>query len=332
MGTDFDAIAERLREAQYAVRCAQGAGTFGPTEQTMLKTFQEHALADVEALLDCAVRDDMYPSSDVKSNIEALVTLVMRTRRDVERAAPAPAAAALEGALGFPTLVLETTLSDADKAAVGRFLNEAIGRVVAAEEAARVATAAVDVAVNRELDTAEAAALQSIVSNVDEHAALAAIGERIRTQDNHITEAPIFIVQEKKRIYGISKEVSTQYAWVSTSDHCEVSKAEAATLERRFGAHGRKPKGFAKSYYIDTWRFVTACFTEAGCEAYLKINGHNLREPRIYVESGWRNKEWIFLREWLAKIPPTYNELVNAQEGVSDVAAECPSVPVDSEG
>lgn len=27
--------------------------------------------------------------------------------------------------------------------------------------------------------------------------------------------------------------------------------------------------------------------------------GHNLKEPRIYVESGYRNKEWETMREFL---------------------------------
>lgn len=44
-------------------------------------------------------------------------------------------------------------------------------------------------------------------------------------------------------------------------------------------------------------RFVTACFTRKGAEDYLAVNGHNLRDPFIYVASAWRNKEMIELRE-----------------------------------
>lgn len=43
-------------------------------------------------------------------------------------------------------------------------------------------------------------------------------------------------------------------------------------------------------------RFVTACFTRKGAEAYIAANGHNLREPFIYVASLFRNREMIGLR------------------------------------
>lgn len=45
--------------------------------------------------------------------------------------------------------------------------------------------------------------------------------------------------------------------------------------------------------------FVTACFTEEGANNYLKINGHNLRKPFIYVTSLYRNEEMIKIRELL---------------------------------
>ena len=36
-----------------------------------------------------------------------------------------------------------------------------------------------------------------------------------------------------------------------------------------------------------------------GREAYLEANGHNLKEPRIYTESGYCNEEWKTLREFI---------------------------------
>ncbi|MFA5387402.1 MAG: hypothetical protein WC322_03310 [Candidatus Paceibacterota bacterium] len=32
------------------------------------------------------------------------------------------------------------------------------------------------------------------------------------------------------------------------------------------------------------------------------FNGHNLTDPRIFVESGWRNEEWKTLRQTLADL------------------------------
>lgn len=47
------------------------------------------------------------------------------------------------------------------------------------------------------------------------------------------------------------------------------------------------------------FKFVTACFTEIGCQRYIAANGHNLNKPRVYVASGYRNEEWEIMREHL---------------------------------
>jgi hypothetical protein len=125
--TDLTPIRERLREAQYAVRCAQGAGAFGPAEQEMLRTFQEHAIADLETLLD-----HISPTFAWEVDIDMLVVSVVRTRREAERALQAlsvrtdeehataqPPVEALRNPLGLTTRVLESPLSDADNQVEG---------------------------------------------------------------------------------------------------------------------------------------------------------------------------------------------------------------------
>ena len=47
----IEEIKERLREAQYAIRCAKGAGPYGITESRMMTTFVDHAPDDIEYLL-----------------------------------------------------------------------------------------------------------------------------------------------------------------------------------------------------------------------------------------------------------------------------------------
>lgn len=52
------------------------------------------------------------------------------------------------------------------------------------------------------------------------------------------------------------------------------------------------------------WEFVTACLTDEGARAYMNANGHNLRKfSRIFVHSGYRNDEWIGLRNHLMALP-----------------------------
>jgi hypothetical protein len=128
---------------------------------------------------------------------------------------------------------------------------------------------------------------------------LKSIGERIRTQDNRCTDAPIFIVQQKKRIYGIDKHYTDDCVWVDMSnDLGEITdEEEIARLEELEddGSCG----DCEKVGYVDTWEFVTACFTEQGCKNYLAINGHNLTEPRIYAAGSYRNNEFRAVRDFL---------------------------------
>lgn len=129
------------------------------------------------------------------------------------------------------------------------------------------------------------------------------IAENLRTQDNRITSDPIFIVQQKTRVWlGDSGDYSDTHIWVN-SDWDEVYDEDKIAELNVLDENGEDiPERYYKSYYRDEWRAVQPFFTEAGAQAYIAINGHNLTEPRIYVESGWRNAEWQELREWLMSL------------------------------
>ena len=108
----------------------------------------------------------------------------------------------------------------------------------------------------------------------------------------------------QRRIYNL--EESDAYIWISLDTCEEVDEEKAAELDEadHHDHHhdGSTTKGYRKSYYRDDYVFVQPFFTEAGAKRYIEINGHNLREPRIYVESGWRNEEWEMIRELLLAI------------------------------
>ena len=129
------------------------------------------------------------------------------------------------------------------------------------------------------------------------------IGLLIRTQDNRITDAPIFIVQQKQRIWGISSEYSDEYAWLETGsgDYSEADAKKADELDELDDGWEETP-GWKKSYYQDIWVFVTACFTESGCQDFINRNGHNLHSPRIYAEGSYRNEEWRTIRDYLISL------------------------------
>lgn len=122
---------------------------------------------------------------------------------------------------------------------------------------------------------------------------LARIGNQLRTQDNRITQNPMFCVQKKVRDTGYDSAYSDDKCWWN-----------AGRLEVVY----KKPKnlnGWEEFGYKDRWETVMVAFTEAGCEEYLRLDGHNVRhsahngEVRIYVESFNRCPEMIAIREYL---------------------------------
>jgi len=119
---------------------------------------------------------------------------------------------------------------------------------------------------------------------------ISSIKKNLLLQDNRITSHPIFIVQRKRKIYGVDKRYTEQFEWVSKYDGSfEYDESyQNDTDSEQIG-------------YIEIWEFVTSCFTERGCKDYITVNGHNLGETRIYVESGYRNYEWQAIRELLMK-------------------------------
>ncbi len=119
---------------------------------------------------------------------------------------------------------------------------------------------------------------------------MAEIGERLRTQDNRITIDPMFCVQEEQREIGFDASYTDDTVWIDMEcgDFTEVPANTPGAQE--FG-------------YKDTWVTVMVAFTEAGCEEYLRLNGHNHRgKTRIYVESFRRCPEMMSIISYLKSL------------------------------
>lgn len=128
------------------------------------------------------------------------------------------------------------------------------------------------------------------------------IGHEIRTQDNLATENPIFMVQQRRRLYGMSWEYTDNCTWVHEDGGEEIDEDGRVELEESWQTNGcTYIDGCHRVGYVDIWENVQPFFTRKGAEEYLRVNGHNLRpETRIFVESGWRNREWADIRATLA--------------------------------
>ena len=136
---------------------------------------------------------------------------------------------------------------------------------------------------------------------------MAQIAEHLRTQDNRITAHPIFAVQQKVVDYQIERGEGDGHSWHHVEgDWLEANERTSRRLDAldedgRADEHGCI-RGWCRVDYRIRWEFVTACFTEAGCQEFIRVNGHNLQEPRFYAYSAWRNQEWQDVREHLLSL------------------------------
>ena len=129
-------------------------------------------------------------------------------------------------------------------------------------------------------------------------AEMARIGGLIATQDNRCTDKPMFIVQQKREHVSDADYDHDRIAWMHT-DGVEADADEAAEFEKTYDEGGDEPDNWRRVSISHTWEFVTACFTEQGCKDYLALDGHNLKEHRIYAAGSYRNNEWRAVRKFL---------------------------------
>lgn len=125
--------------------------------------------------------------------------------------------------------------------------------------------------------------------NIDEQRE---IGARIATENNRATADPIFVVQQKRRIFGVDADYADAHVWLHDEDcEREADEEESARLDNGIGT-----EDWTRVGVIDVWEWVQPFFTEKGANDYLAANRHNLNEPRVYVASAYRNREWQGVR------------------------------------
>ena len=142
---------------------------------------------------------------------------------------------------------------------------------------------------------------------------IAEIGALLKTQDNRITADPIFIVQERHRVYGMDSDYADDYHYewldVDSGDRIPATPEQSIKLDRRRA--GDLPTRvycdnvgesllFERVWYTDIWINVQPFFTEAAAQTWIKCNQHNYERPlRVYAESAYNNPEWKAIRKWL---------------------------------
>lgn len=118
---------------------------------------------------------------------------------------------------------------------------------------------------------------------------------------------PVYSVMQTKRIYGIKESYrdDLKYSWVNANnpeyeieeeDDC-FSVLEEIDCEKKGNTYP-----WEKNYYLEIKEHVTSCFTENGCQEFIKNNNHNLCDPVIVKDSLNRNTEMIKIKKLLSLI------------------------------
>lgn len=143
------------------------------------------------------------------------------------------------------------------------------------------------------------------------------ISSALKTQDNRITADPLFIVFQKGEVVVDEDYDHDRIVWVDDEGNEADDEVDAQLNWMRGGVGGEhfmdnEIELIDEDECREEWRrlaikevdeFVTACLTETGAESYLKVSGHNLRKPYIFVTSLFRNEEMKRLRDWLLSTP-----------------------------
>lgn len=122
----------------------------------------------------------------------------------------------------------------------------------------------------------------------DDLLALQEIADDLRTQDNQATAEPIYVVEQVERTYYIELDFAEQFVFVNDDGEEVDSEAEGAT----------------KVGCSDRWIYVTCFLTQRAADFYISRNRHNLKNPRVFVASGYRNDEIQLLRRALMRMLP----------------------------
>jgi len=133
---------------------------------------------------------------------------------------------------------------------------------------------------------------------------LAALGDKLRTQDNLATEHPLYVVYDKERIIGLDSEHADKFVWVAYTDDglLDASEGVLAFIRKYHDDWDDvyyENNLYRRVGYVEINRFRTACLTMDAAKDYIRDNAHHLNKPFVFVESLHRNPQMIAIRRHL---------------------------------
>lgn len=118
---------------------------------------------------------------------------------------------------------------------------------------------------------------------------LTLLRHRLRTQDNAATAHPVYTVQQKRRIFGLTDGWEDGFVWIDEDGEVVEDEDLVELLEAN---DGDVPEGLRRVGYKDVYEHVTSCLTAHAAGQFIMRNSHNLCEPRLWIASAHNNFEW----------------------------------------
>lgn len=157
------------------------------------------------------------------------------------------------------------------------------------------------------------------------------IAKELKTQDNRITQDPIWCVYEKREV-GRPEDCGNYRGWVADEGMIKDDLAEELAEEWRAENKDedgdlddrdwedilKEELGYREvSYDIEDVRVDQGqyYFTEKAAQNHLELNDHHYNKPYTYVESAWRNPEWVLIREVLTQSKTFMGEVCTLKVG-----------------
>lgn len=131
------------------------------------------------------------------------------------------------------------------------------------------------------------------------------IQHELKTQDNRCTSDPIFLVEEKERIYGLDLKWDCESCCYDFENDCEISEEEydKAREKEMDDPSGKYENPYERLGFMDKRKTVQFFFTERAAQDFIDRNKHRHKgELRIYADSLYRNSEMKMIRDYILNL------------------------------
>lgn len=140
------------------------------------------------------------------------------------------------------------------------------------------------------------------------------LSQQLHTQDNRCTSHPIFQVRDVKQVECFGDQADDTHWWdpegsaVLDKELIQKLEEEGKWTSYNSVVLELEDSQFSGTYtrtHTKTLRQVVEVFmTQQAADSWKEQNWHRYNSLEIYIDSGFRNPEWIAIRDFLMSLTP----------------------------